>query len=128
MTIKNFGGKAIRIAEYILLTASILCILSVVITGIKTGKPTIFGYRPMFICSGSMEPTIKTFSVIVGKPVNAEDIHVGDICTYERNGLMICHRIIDITDDGFIFKGDNNGSADTPAVSPDSIKYRVVWY
>lgn len=125
---KNKAVKIIKkTASCLLSVLSVAVIGSVIITGCRTGKPTVFGYRPMFVCSGSMEPTIKTFSIVVGVPVNADDVQTGDICTYSRGSTMICHRVVDITEEGFIFRGDNN-PADDPPVAPELISYRVIWY
>jgi hypothetical protein len=49
-------------------------------------------------------------------PKREDDIKVGDIVTYEQDGLLIVHRVIEIGEDEygkyFIVKGDNNKEAD----------------
>lgn len=59
--------------------------------------------------------------VIVQKNANKMDITVGDIIQYEAHGLVITHRVVQISQatDGsgdrvFITKGDNNPSRDEP--------------
>lgn len=81
-----------------------------------------FAYKPSAIMSDSMVPVFSRGSmVIVQKNANKMDITVGDIIQYEAHGLVITHRVVQISQatDGsgdrvFITKGDNNPSRDEP--------------
>ena len=100
----------------------------------KTGNWQPPLYQAYVIISQSMEPTIHVQDAIVTK--RADDLKVGDVCTYlSKNpsyfGIMITHRIIDIKTNEkgekvYIFKGDNNYSADQMPVEKDQIYGRVV--
>lgn len=91
-------------------------------------------YQAYVIVSQSMEPTIHVQDAIVTKRM--DDYKIGDVCTYlSKNpnffGVMITHRIIgtDIDKDGnkvYVFKGDNNFSADNMNVEKDQIYGKVV--
>ena len=95
-------------------------------------KPPL--YQAYVIISQSMEPTIHVQDAIVTKRM--DDYQIGDVCTYlSKNpnffGIMITHRIIgtDIDKQGnkvYVFKGDNNYSADTMNVEKDQIYGKVV--
>lgn len=95
-------------------------------------EPPLFG--AYVIVSPSMVPTIKVQDAILIK--RTDDLKVGDICTYfSRNpkypGKMITHRIVGTNIDStgnkvYIFKGDNNYSADELAVSKDQIYGKVI--
>lgn len=95
-------------------------------------KPPL--YQAYVIISQSMEPTIHVQDAIVTKRM--DDYKVGDVCTYlSKNpsyfGIMITHRIIgtDLNSKGekvYIFKGDNNYSADTLQVEQDQIYGKVI--
>lgn len=86
--------------------------------------PTIFGYSFHSVATSSMEPTIKTHSLIVVKDTDKEDIKVGDIIlfhtddpSWQADGIdLIVHRVKEIhNDDGnitFTTKGDNNSAQD----------------
>ena len=119
----------------IIIVLNLVIILSMGVTKGVTGKATIFGYRPFFIMSESMEPTIMTHQLVVAMPVNPEEIEVGDIVTYDLYSNLsnvikqtIIHRVVAINDDGtFVFKGDNNSEADRP-VDASRIGYKVIWY
>ena len=58
---------------------AILIIASILVTTILTGTSSIFGFRPMFVVSESMEPVIHKYQFILAVVVDAEDIKVGDI-------------------------------------------------
>lgn len=74
----------------------------------------ICGVTPYIVMSGSMETAIHTGSVcFVNENVEYEEIEVGDIIAFEAGtGVMVTHRVIDITDEGFETKGDNNDVSD----------------
>ena len=62
-------------------------------------------------------------------PDSEDDIHVGDIISYERVGRLIVHRVVEkgLDEEGvyFITKGDNNEISDGK-VRFNSIKYVTV--
>lgn len=80
--------------------------------------------------TGSMKPVFdKGANGIRVVPQNEEGIHVGDIVTFEREGLLIVHRVIETGDDEqgryFITQGDNNNVSDGKIRFKD-IKYVTV--
>ena len=87
------------------------------------------GLRLCVIQSGSMEPTIPTYSVcLVTTQVDYDDLSVGDIVAYTRrsDGQQIVHRIVDITDTGAITRGDANQTDDGVSVTPDNLYARYI--
>ena len=87
------------------------------------------GLRLCVIQSGSMEPTIPTYSVcLVTTQVDYDDLSVGDIVVYTRrsDGQQIVHRIVDITDTGAITRGDANQTDDGVSVTPDNLYARYI--
>lgn len=77
------------------------------------------------IISGSMEPTIKTGSIIFVEK-NAE-FQTGDIVTYTISNSFITHRISKQVDpDKYIMKGDANISDDPSAIYKPQIIGKVV--
>ena len=129
--------RIVKILEMTLLLICGVCFLSCLITGIGTGKPSIFGFRPFFVMTGSMEPTIRAHSLVVAVPVYSDEVRMGDIVTYTREAadtlggqiripFMVIHRVREIRGDIFIFQGDNETEPDPP-VRAEQIGYRVVW-
>lgn len=87
------------------------------------------GLRLCVIQSGSMEPTIPTYSVcLVTTQVDYDDLSVGDIVVYTRpsDGQQIVHRIVDMTDTGAITRGDANQTDDGVSVTPDNLYARYI--
>lgn len=87
------------------------------------------GLRLCVIQSGSMEPTIPTYSVcLVTTRVDYGDLSVGDIVVYTRrsDGQQIVHRIVDVTDAGAITRGDANQTDDGVSVTPDNLYARYI--
>ena len=62
-------------------------------------------------------------------PKSENDIHLGDIVTYEKNNELIIHRVVEIGKDEngtyFIPKGDNN-AVDDGKIRFNDIKYVTV--
>src|SRR5665647_2141472 len=105
-TMKN-KAWTISVAAGILLVAGVIA--------------TLFGsgFRFFVVQTPSMG-TVAPVGTLVA--VHAEpSYHVGDIVTYERNNRSYTHRIVDITDQGFITKGDINGATDALPVQPSEI-------
>ena len=91
-------------------------------------RPTALGgdtfYEPVY--TGSMEPAIPVGGVVVIKPVNPETLKIGDIICFQLlDPPSITHRIINITDQGFITKGDANDGPDLWTVKPENIIGKV---
>lgn len=82
-------------------------------------------YKVLFVPTDSMLPTIKPRSLILVEKTN--DYEVNGIFTYRLPGTMITitHRLVDITEDGCVFKGDNNDTADE-AIDSNRIVYRYI--
>lgn len=71
-----------------------------------------------YVYSDSMEPTIGQGDGYVVGP--AGDISSGDIITFdsETRGEYVTHRVVAVTDDGYITQGDNNPSTDQAVGHP----------
>ena len=116
-----------RLVDVILIFV-IVCLVYYLLTGLTTGKPNVFGYRIFYIPTESMMPVIHPGDFVIGVPVDYEDVQVGDIVTYKSksNGITICHRVIERTEEGLVFKGDNNVETDNQLVRFGEIGYRII--
>ena len=72
------------------------------------------GIVPFVVESGSMEPTIQTGSIsFINQKTKYEDIKENDIIAFKLPvGTRVTHRVIKISDEGFVTKGDNNDVQD----------------
>ena len=86
----------------------------------KDEVPSLGGYTPMIVLTGSMEDVIMSGDVILAKSTPAEDVKVGDIITFfdpaSKTDSVLTHRVVEITEiDGelaFRTKGDANNTED----------------
>ena len=125
--------KMLSAVWWIVIAVLSLSLASLFITGKLTGKPTVFGIKPMIVASESMVPIMNVGDFIIVKPVEPEDVSVGDVIAYRltspvANGVnvTVVHRVIDITEEGFVFKGDNNPECDL-LVYPSQILYKIIY-
>jgi len=74
----------------------------------------VFGIVPYAVLSGSMEPTIETGSVcFINKHADYDSIKEDDIIAFQmKNGTLVTHRVVEVTDSGLTTKGDNNEDID----------------
>lgn len=96
--------------------------------------PSVFGWKPFIVLSGSMEDTIMPGDLILTKEIDVSELKDGDVISYRTNKYtVITHRIINIVDEKgerkYYTKGDNNDSADSEPVGNDQIegiyRYRI---
>lgn len=78
--------------------------------------PTLWGYKPLVIISGSMEPILKVGGILYYKEIDTQEYKNNDIVVFKASKYLISHRIVEITDDGFITKGDANKNIDSNKV------------
>lgn len=85
--------------------------------------PIIFGYKPLVVLSGSMEPTFKKGSIIYYQEYTNQKLKENDIITYKDiNNNTVSHRIVRILDNGeIVLKGDNNNTEDLNNITKDQI-------
>lgn len=120
----------------IVLVLSIVFLISTAVVTFQAKKSNtdsyLFGYKPIFILTGSMEPTIKTNGVVLVKKVDdIHDIQKGDIVTYhwtDEDGttIRITHRIHDIDNGKIVTKGDNNDNPDFYPLTMENIDAKVI--
>lgn len=126
--IKRLEERLISVC--LIMVVAVAC--SLLCTFLISGVPTIFGIRPMIVVSGSMEPVLPVGSLVVTKAVTADKVEVGDVVGYWTGNRfiginpIILHRVIAITEEGYLLKGDNNETAD-PIMKQERIIYRVVY-
>ena len=83
--------------------------------------PSFWGHKPLVVISGSMEPTLHVGGILYYEEININDFDKDDIIVYQLNKHTISHRIVDITENGFLTKGDNNKSIDTYEVEKQQV-------
>lgn len=99
--------------KYVLLYPILVFLIIVVI--LVSG---IFRYKLIAIGSNSMNPVFyRGDSVIYEKVKNINDVKVGDIIVFQKDNIIVTHRLIAIKKENgkikYITKGDNNEVADS---------------
>lgn len=125
-TALKWGSNLVTIILAIFLVVTMYYAVS---SKVKGGPPEIFGHRMYVVLSGSMEPVIRTGSIVVDDPnVDTKTLKVGDVVTFKASddpNMLITHRIMAIeTQDGqlaFQTKGDANDAPDTSLVPAQNI-------
>lgn len=111
----------------------LLAVLAVV--GLTVALPTLAGGTAYTVLSPSMRPSLPPGALVVTRPVQAADVAVGDVVTYQlRSGeaAVVTHRVtaLRLTADGQTLlqtKGDFNGAIDPDLVQPAQLRGRL-WY
>lgn len=97
--------------------------------------PRLIGAVPLTVLTGSMRPTIQPGDLVVSRRVDANDLRIGDVITFQPvNGdpTLVTHRVIDLTRNAqgetvsVLTRGDANGADDAPLV-PDQVMGRMAY-
>lgn len=118
-----------KTAEYLGLTLAIV----VMVTAVLTYLAPHFGWHVDYLCSGSMEPELKTGSLVITRPVDPQEVVIGDIITFKQRGVtlgdnMISHRVIGIEKNSPLYfqtKGDANDNPDPFMVPARNLVGRI---
>ena len=84
--------------------------------------PMIFGYTPLVVLSGSMEPELPVGSIVYYKSVSEEELQPRDIVVFQTDDQFVSHRIVEINDSGIVTKGDANENNDPNLVSYSAVR------
>lgn len=125
----KFINKVFQIfIDFLVFIITILILFSLYnLISIKVlNKPytNLFGFSVFEIATGSMEPTLNVKDLVIVKIT--KNISVDDIITYEEDGNLITHRVIEIKEDTITTKGDANNSIDVK-VPKEKIVGKIVY-
>ena len=121
----------------VLLTVTVILTISVVMQISTKGYVTLSGYSLFKVATGSMEPTIKTGSLLICEDETIDDIKVMDIVCFESTnpmmmGQVITHRVVAIDEINGVLRlttqGDANTVSDPLYVTADNLIGKVKWY
>ena len=106
--------------KWVSVVFAVICILCAAVLGYTAiakaagnPLPTVLGWGNAVVLSGSMEPELPVGSLLW---IHKQDrYNPGDVVTYvEENGALVTHRLVSITGDTAVTKGDANNTADAP--------------
>ena len=113
-----------KIIKTVLLTATVAMVAVFLLFYCPVALAGDTLYEPVY--TGSMEPAVPVGSVVVIKPVGSETLKIGDIITFKLlEPPSITHRIVNMTSEGFITKGDANEEPDIWTVKKENVVGKV---
>lgn len=77
------------------------------------------------VLSGSMEPEIPTGSVVVVDG-RKKEWNPGEVITYRRGNMVVTHRIVEKSEEGYRTKGDVNAEEDAGIVPEKQVIGNVI--
>lgn len=133
MAKKDKPKKKVKISDILvnILLVLALAVLALAITVAYKFKENpeeayLFGYKPVYILTGSMEPTLREKGVCIVHKCGYDEVEVDDIIMYQVEDKMITHRVVEKTEEGIRTKGDNNDVQDAYLLGPENIRGKVV--
>ncbi|GIN85583.1 S26 family signal peptidase [Heyndrickxia sporothermodurans] len=123
-TIKKCISSMITTVLFLVFIFMLFVVISSKASG---GEPQFLGYQLKIVLSGSMEPGIKTGSIIAVKPaVDKTRYKIGDVITFKADeNTIVTHRIVEVTKSAkevmYRTKGDNNKTADLNPVLAQNV-------
>lgn len=126
---RRFGGWLGQVVAWLVILGVVGVLAAAVVV------PRLAGATPYTVLTGSMRPSYPPGTLVVVKPVNPDEIKVGDVVTYQLESgkpTVVTHRVTEVAVglDGktmFTTKGDDNGSVDRDPVQPVQIQGKL-WY
>lgn len=121
--------KILKISAIVILSIILILNLSIMIQSkIHPDQvPSIFGYKPFVVTSGSMESSINVGDLVFIKNVNYDDLKVNDIIAFkDKNDIVTTHRIVEQVEieneKCFRTKGDVNNTIDNDVVCKGEVE------
>ena len=85
--------------------------------------PMPFGVGAAVVLSGSMEPELSVGDLVI--VVERENYYEDEIIVFQDGRMAVTHRIVSISEDGIVTKGDANNTEDDP-ITIEQVKGKVV--
>lgn len=133
--IKKILYAILNVISVAAIALAVVALLAVVLT--PAGEaPSVFGYSAMRVLTGSMEPEIKTNTLIIVKKTAPEQIAVGDIISFYSadpalGGSINTHRVVEAEQANgewtFTTQGDANPIADKYPATGQNLVGKVVF-
>ena len=122
-----------RVIMNSMLALSLLIVSLAVIWAVflKTDDAFIFGYKPYIVVSESMQPTIQKYAFVIIEQTDYDEIAVGEVIAFRSahvSGVPVLHRVIDITPEGIVTKGDAVDISDESVVTRNNFLGRRLWH
>lgn len=112
------------IVAFIILVSSLYLISSIRTLEDPMHIPSVLGFTPLTVVSGSMSPGLETGDMVIIRN-GSNGIKPGDIVTYRLGEVLVTHRVKTISEDAasevFVTQGDANTIPDYKKVERSQI-------
>lgn len=118
--------KILRITITVFLSLILIANLWLIISRLifRNELPKIFGVSQAIVITGSMEPEISAGDLLIFS--EREEYKLQDVVIFRQNDDYVTHRIVEITDNGFITRGDANNTNDREILDPQLIEGKMM--
>ena len=96
--------------------------------GVLAGEKVVmpFGWGVVRVLSGSMEPTFSEGALLaVSRVASPDEVSAGDIVVYDAGESLVAHRVVGVSGDTAVTRGDANNVPDEP-IGLSQVKAKVV--
>ena len=125
MKSKKITSIILNILIVIVVIAIIIALYNIFQTTIQGRKyANFFGYTIFQVSTGSMSPEFEVDDILIVNILSEEAkeyLEVNDIIVFEQDDSIITHRIVEITEDEIVTRGDANNTEDRPIEHEDVI-------
>lgn len=114
------------VARFVVGTVSLAMLTALATLAVwAVAYPTVRGWSPTAVVSGSMAPAIDVGDILVAAPVDEARLKPGAVVVFDdpAGGRFVTHRIVDVTDSGdLVTRGDGNAEDDSSRVRPEDVE------
>ncbi|MBB6214347.1 signal peptidase [Anaerosolibacter carboniphilus] len=123
-SVLRWGGNILTVLLVIFITFSIFAMFHAKKN--PNNVPSIMGYKPLTVLTGSMQPILDPGDMIVIREKDPNDVKAGDIITYRIDqDTLVTHRVVAVIDEAgglsFRTKGDANNTEDQDLVPKERL-------
>jgi len=104
----------------LLIIFALMVAVSVISSLTGVGRPLL-----VTVVGTSMYPTLIPLDIVFVNPVPTI-INEGDIIIYKHGGIPIIHRVVKVTEEGYITKGDANPAPDPWIVKKEEVLGKAI--
>lgn len=115
-----------KIIKILFIISIIFILLNCYLKKEKFSLKTNFPLSIFQIQSGSMFPEIEIGEIVILWKSN--NYKKNNIITYKINSYFITHRILKVTEEGYVTKGDSNNAEDELIVKKEQIQGKVIFH
>lgn len=123
-TVIKWVGNILTVILIVIVACSVMLVYQ---SRTAPGKvPSVMGFKPLTVLSGSMSPSLLPGDMIVARYIDPGSIEAGDVITYRVDErTLVTHRVVEVVRENgllaFRTRGDANNTDDPELVPADKV-------